>query len=437
MGVGLGLPIVAALVPLWLGTRITVRDALSYGVSAGSGAGPVSWLSRRVPWVPWTVWLGVFGTFRTRGRTALTLLTLCVAGICFLTVQTAATSVRATVGSVYGHWDADVDIQLSPLPLNQARVRLQRLANVRQVERYAEGRTSTPWGTLDLWGVDPNTQIYRYRLTSGRWLRPSDRAVVLLSDDAAEKSGLKIGDILTVSNGGDTYRWTIIGTLDQATDSIGGLGAAMTTTDALYQLDRIEQAGQTNLAASMMVRARDRSISAIDELTSAVDGAVSGARTGQHSQDNGSVTTLAQESRRRRQSWDVLYLLLYIAALVVGTAGIVGLANALVTSMLERRREIGMLRAMGATSGRVAQVFWTEGLVLSGIAWAVSAMLGILPAYVFVRELRQNVLPAKFVVDATAFLVMLGAILTIAALASTLSAARASRMRIADILRYE
>ncbi len=126
-----------------------------------------------------------------------------------------------------------------------------------------------------------------------------------------------------------------------------------------------------------------------------------------------------------------------MAALIVGAAGMLGLANALVTSVLERRCEIGMLRAMGATGGRIAQVFWTEGLLLGGLAWVVSAVLGIPPAYAFVRYVRQAVLPTTFVVDATAFLVMLGAMLTIAVLASTLSVARASRMRIADILRYE
>ena len=188
-----------------------------------------------------------------------------------------------------------------------------------------------------------------------------------------------------------------------------------------------------------MIRALDRSNLAVNRLTSAVNAAVNGAQTGQRAQgnDGGVVTTLARESLRRQQNWAVLYLLLYIAALIVGASGAVGLTNALVTSVLERRREIGMLRALGATGGRVAEVFWTEGLILSGVAWMVSAVLGLPLAYAFVRQLRQTVLPVTFIVDATAFLVMLGAMLTIAALASTLAVARASQMRIGDILRYD
>jgi len=437
LAVGFGVPLLAALLPLWTGTRITVREALSaYGVSAGQGGGLLSRVSRRMTWVPQTVWLGLDGVVRKPWRTALTLLTLCVASICFLTVQTAASSVQATVASVYRPWDADVVVHMPALPLNQARALLRVVPNVRRVDRYAEGSTTTPWGHLDLWGIDPTTRIYRYRLTSGRWLRPGDSNVVLLSVDAAATSGLKIGGTLTVSAGGGTRTWTIIGTVDQTTDTIGGLGAAVTTTDALYQLQGIEQAGQTNLATEVMIQAGDRSGSAVARLTNSVNAAVNGAPAGPAS-GGAVVARLADVSRRHQQSWNVLYLLLYIAALIVGAAGLVGLANALITSVLERRREIGMWRAMGATGGRVAQVFWTEGLILGGFAWIVSAVCGILPAYTFVRYVRQTVLPTTFVMDASAFLVMLAAIVAMTTLASTLSAARASRMRIADILRYE
>ena len=449
LGIGFGVPLVAALLPLWNGTRITVREALSaYGVSAGSGSGPLSWLSKRLTWLPQTLWLGFSGTFRKRGRAALTLLTLCVAGVCFLTVQTATTSVNYKVSSVYGRWDADVQAAMAPEPLDQVQSQLAAVPNVQRIERYAEGSSTTPWGQLQLWGVDPGAQLYHYHLTSGRWLRPGDVNVVLLSADAAAKSGLHIGDSLAVNDHGATATWAIIGTVDQAASNIGGLGAAVTTTDDLYQLEGIESAGQTDIAPMIMIRAHDRSTSAVNQLATAVNTALNGAQSPASGQPTTGgpgrilvggafVTTVAAESLRRQQSWYILYSLLYLVAAIVGAAGVLGLANALIASVLERRREIGMLRAMGATGRRVAQVFWTEGLALGGIAWLVSAALGLPMAYLFVQQLRQGVLPVDFVVDATPFVVMLVAILAIASLASTLPASRAARMRIADILRYE
>jgi putative ABC transport system permease protein len=124
-------------------------------------------------------------------------------------------------------------------------------------------------------------------------------------------------------------------------------------------------------------------------------------------------------------------------ALIVGAVGILGLANALATSVLERRREIGMLRSMGGSSWQVARVFWVEGLALGGIAWVLGSLLGIPLAYGFVQLISRQILHVDFALDASAFAVMLAAVLVIATLASIVPALRASRIRVADMLRYE
>ena len=114
-----------------------------------------------------------------------------------------------------------------------------------------------------------------------------------------------------------------------------------------------------------------------------------------------------------------------------------GLANALTASVLERRREIGMLRTMGASGWRVGQVFWSEGLALGGIAWLAGGVIGLPLAYLFVRAFSQLVMPVDFVIDPAAFVVMLVAVVVIATLATITPASRAGRMRVADMLRYE
>ena len=114
-----------------------------------------------------------------------------------------------------------------------------------------------------------------------------------------------------------------------------------------------------------------------------------------------------------------------------------GLANALTASVLERQREIGMLRAMGASGWRVGQVFWSEGLALGGIAWLAGGVIGLPLAYLFVRAFSQLVMPVDFVIDPAAFVVMLVAVVVIATLATITPASRASQIRVADMLRYE
>jgi putative ABC transport system permease protein len=99
---------------------------------------------------------------------------------------------------------------------------------------------------------------------------------------------------------------------------------------------------------------------------------------------------------------------------------------------VERQREIGLVRAMGASSWRVA-----EGLALGGISWCLGALLGLPLASAFLQLFSRMVIPVDFVVDPLAFLVMLAALLLIVTLASVVPARRASSLHIADLLRYE
>jgi len=103
----------------------------------------------------------------------------------------------------------------------------------------------------------------------------------------------------------------------------------------------------------------------------------------------------------------------------------------------DRRREIGILRAMGARSGQVARVFLVEGASLGTLAWLIGAVVGLAPSYAFVQLIWQAVMPLDFHVDPVAFAVMLLAILGIASLASMAPAWRAAHVRTAEMLRYE
>jgi ABC-type antimicrobial peptide transport system permease subunit len=448
LAVGFGVPLVAALLPLWNGTRISVRDALAaYGVSAGKGSGVLARLGQGMRWIPQTTWLGLRGLFRRRARAALTLLTLAAAGTCFLVVQTAVTSVDDTVATVNANLDSDMRAFFRD-PAAYAKIERQLLAlpGVARIERDGADNATTPWGTIGVQGYEPDTQLYHPRLTSGRWLQPGDTNVVLLSDDAVRRTGLHIGDTLTIQgNYGSITRQlslTVIGTLDQSISDLGWIGAAVMPVDTLYELRGLPADQAATSTLEVQILSKDRSQVAVDALAAQVNAIVNPAGSsadghGYFSGDVGTVDTTREYVTRRQGDWYILYYMLYAIALIVGVAGVLGLANALAASVLERRREIGMLRAMGAAGRRVARVFWVEGLALGGLSWLAGALLGLPLAYAFVQVLWQVVMPVHFFVDAVAFAVMLAAVLAIATLASIAPALRASRMRLAEILRYE
>jgi ABC-type antimicrobial peptide transport system permease subunit len=447
LAVGLGVPLLAAVVPLWNGTRITVRDALAaFGVSAGQGQSVLARIGRRLTWVSQTTWLGLRGLFRRRWRASLALTTLGLTAACFLVVQTATTSVNDTIGAVRAPLSADMTVNFrDPSTYGRIADQLTALPNVAGVERSGDTNASTKWGTLQVSGYEPDTQLYHYQLTGGRWLQPGDTNDVLLSDAALQKTGRHIGDTITLSNNyGSSTQLTlaVVGTIKQSIDVLGWIGAAVLPVNTLYELRGTPAADAATATEQVIVGARVRSINAVNQLAAQVSevvnpGGASSDDPGYYSGNGGTIDTFHEYITRRQGDVYVLYYLLYALALVVGVVGILGLANALVASVLERRREIGLLRAMGASGRRVAQVVWVESLALGALSWCIGVLVGLPLAYAFVQTFAWQVMPVDFYLDALAFVVMLAAVLLIATLASVVPAWRASRLRIADMLRYE
>lgn len=446
LAVGLGVPILAALLPLWNGTRISVRDALAaYGVSAGSGRSRMAHVGSHLPWVSQVVWLGLRDVFRKRWRAVRTLLTLSLAGASFLVVQTASASVAHAVSSVNANIAADIEVNTDqPVSLVQLRTQLSTVSNIQRIERYGPGENvTTRWGRMTMLAFDPNTQLYHYQLTSGSWLANGETDTVVLSDEALARIGLHLNDMLTISDQGNQATLRIVGTVKQPISDLGDIGAMITSVAARNQLRGVPAGSRGDASLAFLIQARDRSPSAVNELTNNLDGLLNQGQSSNCAQVCGSgdsgaaVTPLSAQTKQQQQNWYVLYALLYAVALIVGAVGVLGLANVLTASALERRREIGMLRAMGASVWRIGQVFWSEGLALGGISWLAGGLLGLPLAYLFVHAFSQLVMPIDFVIDPAAFVVMLVAIVIIATLATITPASRASQIRVADMLRFE
>jgi putative ABC transport system permease protein len=119
-------------------------------------------------------------------------------------------------------------------------------------------------------------------------------------------------------------------------------------------------------------------------------------------------------------AFDSLFLGLGVVALIVGA---VGVANIMIISVLERRSEIGLRRALGATKGQIRTQFLAESILLAVIGGAVGVLAGIAATAVYASSKHWAiVIPAEAWAGGIASAILIGA------LAGLMPAVRASRM---------
>ena len=428
VAVGVGGPLVAAVAPFAVGARVTVRQALSgYGLaSAGGGAWSAS-VARAFAYAPETIQMGMRSLFRQRTRAALTLLALTVSGAAFLAVQTTAYSFNQTLTGVFDTYNADTFTQLAqPASYGQLQRTLTHVTGLAQSEPIEDVNAQTQWGAMLLTGASPNPQLYRKHLLAGRWFTASDTDAVVISRDAADKSHLGIGDSIVVHTSLYSVTWRIVGVArdyNGITES-GVLLASIAEVNAFQRLpadyvDALLTDGVSHQAADVTALA-----GRVDDALSAV---------GYQDQTE----TIQQIKTQNESVFSLIYGLLYAVAVLIALVGAIGLFNTLAMSVLERRREIGILRSMGATGRQVAQVFWAEGLTLGGLAWVAALIIGVPASYGFVWLLGHLFLPTPFAFSPISLAAMLVFVLVVATLASVIPVWGAARMKIVQTLRYE
>jgi putative ABC transport system permease protein len=134
----------------------------------------------------------------------------------------------------------------------------------------------------------------------------------------------------------------------------------------------------------------------------------------------------------------MIVTLLATMAVVIGVVGSIALSGALSLSVLDRRREIGVMRAIGASSGDIASLFIGEGLILGWLSWLVAVPLSIPGGNLLAQGLGGAMggeLVYKF--TSTGMLYWLVIITVLSAIASWFPARGATRVSVREVLAYE
>jgi putative ABC transport system permease protein len=422
-------PLLASLFPIVSGSLITIREAISnYKPESGMRLG---WL-RLFGELPQLVNLSVRNTFRRKGRLALTFVALLLAGSMFIAILGIRQSMRAALKEIQGDLNYDVGVDfVKPYSARKMDREMIKLEGVRAAETWAVDNGRLVFnddhlsGSIILYGVPKGTQMTQPGVIHGSWLSTGTKRGIFVNADFLDLSpSLKVGSVITLNISGHKEHWTILGS--------GGRG--FIPVAYMFYDDLANETGLDGLANRLVIQTTRSD----PVFQSAVQSNVLARLSRINFDVLGSQTTTELKETNAAQM-DVLIILLLAMVVLIAIVGGLGLAITMSLNVIERTREIGILRSLGAQNGVVRRVVLVEGLVIGLISWAVSIPFSIPLAIWLGNSLGISLLarPLDYIFSVPAVLMWLGLMVVISIIASLIPAQSAARLTIRDALVYE
>lgn len=437
-GVGLLVPLLAATPAILNGTRVSPAQVLSeYGINqVWSGAGLLDRILRHFPRLTRDTLLALRNPFRKRGRLTLSLVTLTFAGAVFMAIINLQSALNTSLDEMLGFWGYDAwlivdDYRPAERLVNEARA----VPGVREAEawNFTIARYVRPDGSEsdNLWLLAPpaGTDLLDPPIIAGRSLRPGDTNAILITPGLlANEPTLRLNGPMSVKIEGREQTYTIVGIMNMLGNSAVGY---FTIMDYSAYARHVREPNRANAI-----------ILTFEPGTIAQQQAISSAVEKRYDRANIRVVSnflIGEEREEIDAAFAIIVALLMVMAIVLAAVGGLGLAGSMSLNVLERTREIGVMRAYGASSAAVFRIVIIEGLLIGMMSWVLAIGLS-LPISLF---LAQNIGEAFMDYPLIAS-VSSGGILAWAALvgiisiaASLFPALNAVRLTVTEVLAYE
>jgi putative ABC transport system permease protein len=375
----ISVPLLAMAVPIIRAARMSPRQAIQDpGIVAPRG--PIALMQRVIKMPGNRQWsFALRNSFRRPWRLALTLLALSAGGALFLTTHNNYESLMRVIDAALANRGHDVEVQLQrPVPAAQLEAVARAVPDVEIAEAFRQAGVTVGGnhgGSLTvregrrvlLSGYPLGTQLLRLPLSEGRWPIATESDAVAINRQVKETApDLRIGDAITVQFRQRQTRVRIVGIVEEIGSPV--IYAGFPTFENMT--------GPGDAATVLRVRSEDGH----DRLVAAtLEKALQDARL-----TPSLVSTKSEFRASLEEHFAVVGGVMKMIALASALVGAITLIATVSLGVIERGREIGVIRALGARPRAVLAIFLIEG----GAVALLSAMVAVLGGIFFARLLN-------------------------------------------------
>lgn len=320
---------------------------------------------------------------------------------------------------------------------------IKQVPGVLYVNGMVSGRSDMILGTektsVSITGIDP--AVWRSMVTTGleagRYIQPGDSNAVVIGYSLAHETFMQPLTLnRPVTIGGKTFK--VVGIFVQSGGGFGGGSDTAVYMPADYARDVITTNISRNTFSSIMIKVSDPNLAnqvASDIITKLMSSRHVNSRTRDFT-----VIEFAVIQQQITSVVQTISLFLAAIAAVSLIVGAVGIANTMFMSVMERTRQIGLLKALGATDGEVMKLFLMESGLFGFVGGVIGIITGVLISVIISAVglmamgpggSMSTVVSPQLLIFALAFSIFVGVISGVA------PARSAAKMNPVDALRFE
>jgi putative ABC transport system permease protein len=436
--VALIVPLLAAAPSILSGTKVSPAKVLSeYGISqVWRGAGFVDAILNRFPRFTRDLLFALRNPFRKRGRLILSLITLTFAGAIFMGIVNLQASLADSLSEMLSFWNYDAWL------IVDGHVPAEKMVNI--AESVSGAGRAEAWGfsvaryvrpdgsesdNLYLMAPPAGTDFLNPPIVEGQGIQAHGEESILVSPGLlANEPTIRLGDSVTIKIEGREQMYHVAGMMQMMGNATIGY---MTVMDYDAYVRHVREPNRAN-AVVFILDARD--LETQRQVTSTIEKEFD--RAGIRVLSN---FLIAEEREEIDGAFAIIIALLMVMTVVLATVGGLGLMGTMSLNVIERTREIGVMRAFGASSRAVFRIVILEGLLIGMMSWILAIGFSLPISTFLAREIGLSFMdypvPASFSIGGVLAWALL--VIIISVFASLFPALRAVRLTVTQVLAYE